>query len=346
MAHRVLIRAVSDLHGHLPDVPACDLLLIAGDICPLTDDRSAVQAPWLDRPCRAWLQGLQVGHVVVVAGNHDFVFEQPELVPPLPWTYLQDRLATVGGLRVYGTPWTPIAGHWAFQATAEELAQRLASTPTGLDVLVSHFPPRGFGDCVRPRDYSLLSRCPPEVHIGSDALLGVIDRGGPGLVVYGHIHEDRGHWKRGSSVLANVTVLDGAGVPRYPGMAFEFDLDDRTLEGVPWLIDDDIACVGAPLSDQSSVAQFEHFASLDPFDRSEVSCGNLAERYRQEAGEERSVVVKRFGDHRRAHGVDSLPARQFCRGRHHERLKRAVDERCNHPGPDRPTSEDPGNQGE
>jgi len=186
MAHRVVIRAVSDLHGHLPDVPACDLLLIAGDICPLTDGRAAVQAAWLDGPCRAWLQGLPVGHVVVVAGNHDFVFEQPERVPPLPWTYLQDRLVTVGGLRVYGTPWTPIAGHWAFQATAEELAQRLASMPTGLDVLVSHFPPRGFGDCVRPRDYSLLSGCPPEVHIGSDALLGVIDRGGPGLVVYGH----------------------------------------------------------------------------------------------------------------------------------------------------------------
>ena len=228
MAHRVVIRAVSDLHGHLPDVPACDLLLIAGDICPLTDGRSAVQAAWLDGPCRAWLQGLPVGHVVVVAGNHDFVFEQPDLVPPLPWTYLQDRLATVGGLRVYGTPWTPTTGHWAFQATADELAQRLASMPTGLDVLVSHFPPRGFGDCVRPLDYSLLSRCPPEVHIGSDALLGVIDRGSPGLVVYGHIHEDRGHWKRGSSMLDNVTVLDGAGVPRYPGMAFEFDLDDRT----------------------------------------------------------------------------------------------------------------------
>lgn len=81
---------------------------------------------------------------------------------------------------------------------------------------------------MRRDDYSLLSGCPPpELHVGSDALLGVIDHGGPGLVVYGHVHEDRGHWKRGSSVLANATVLDAAAVPRYPAMAFEFDLDRR-----------------------------------------------------------------------------------------------------------------------
>ena len=233
MGRGLLIRAVSDLHGHLRDVPPCDVLLIAGDVCPPTDPRPRVQAAWLDGPCRAWLQGLQARHVVVVAGNHDFVFQHPELVPALPWTYLQDRAAVVCGLRVYGTPWTPTGGHWAFQGTVEELAERFALVPTGLDVLVCHSPPRGYGDCVRPHHNSLLSRCPPGLHVGSDALLGAIDRGDPGLVVYGHVHEDRGHWTRGSSVLANVTVLDGAALQRDPDTAFEFDRDRCAWRVVP-----------------------------------------------------------------------------------------------------------------
>lgn len=50
------IAATSDLHGHLPEVPDCDLLLIAGDICPLEDGSIRVQGRWLDTELLGWLQ--------------------------------------------------------------------------------------------------------------------------------------------------------------------------------------------------------------------------------------------------------------------------------------------------
>src|SRR5262249_33524902 len=68
--------AVSDLHGNLPAIPPCDLLLLAGDITPVRDHRLAHQAEWLDTTFRAWLNQVPARKVIGVAGNHDFIFQQ------------------------------------------------------------------------------------------------------------------------------------------------------------------------------------------------------------------------------------------------------------------------------
>lgn len=198
------LAATSDLHGHLPEVPACDLLLIAGDIAPVSRHDVKFQARWLDETFRRWLEAVPARHVVGIAGNHDFVFERaPDAVAQdLPWTYLQDEAACVEGLRLWGSPWTPWFYDWAFNAPRHDseeafLTERYAAVPDETDLLLVHGPPRGYGDLTARRE-----------RVGSDALLRLVDRVEPALAVFGHIHEARGSWTRGSSILANVSAVD------------------------------------------------------------------------------------------------------------------------------------------
>lgn len=211
------IVAISDMHGQLPEVPDCDLLLIAGDICPVEDHRVSFQAKWLDREFRGWLGSLtHVRKVVGIAGNHDFIFQQsPDFVPDdLPWTYLLDQLTEFEGLRIWGSPWQPWFFDWAFNLQPDELRDKWALIPEGIDILVVHGPPFGFGDAVQ-RGKDDIELC------GCKHLLARIQELKPRLVVFGHIHEGRGQWQLGPTTLANVTLLDLRYQPVYRPWVFE-----------------------------------------------------------------------------------------------------------------------------
>jgi hypothetical protein len=71
------IICTADLHGQLPDIPECDLLLIAGDVCPVEDHDPTYQRKWSTK-FRLWLadeQRVQAERIVWIAGNHDFSLE-------------------------------------------------------------------------------------------------------------------------------------------------------------------------------------------------------------------------------------------------------------------------------
>lgn len=197
------IAAVADLHGVLPDLPPCDVLLLGGDVTPTESHEHAFQAEWLDTRFRSWLEAQPATAIVGIAGNHDFVFDRaPELVPDdLPWTYLQDGTTTVEGLTIHGSPWTPWFGGWAFNAPRHEgetfLAEQFARAPADADVLLVHGPPRGYGD-----------RTATGKDVGSTAQLELVDRIEPTLCVFGHIHEGRGRWERGRTQLLNCAAVD------------------------------------------------------------------------------------------------------------------------------------------
>ena len=194
------IVCISDMHGMLPLLPECDLLLIAGDVCPPpywpVNEAIERQARWLNDVFRSWLESTKCKAIVGIAGNHDVVFES--FPPSLSWIYLQDSGVNWGGLKIWGTPWskwiiTPWPYEWAFGAEDTEQQYRFTKIPIDVDILVSHAPP-----------LSILDETNNGIHAGSEVLLDRIKHL-PNLKmhVFGHIHEAAGMKEVDGKVFVN-----------------------------------------------------------------------------------------------------------------------------------------------
>jgi Icc-related predicted phosphoesterase len=207
------VAAISDLHGFLPDVPACDVLLIAGDVCPVEDHDPGFQRRWLAGPFAEWLRSADAGEIVGIAGNHDFVAEEdPELMRSLPWTYLCDETTRVDDLRIHGSPWTVTFMEWAFMKDEDELVATWGSIPRDVDVLITHGPPHGYGDVAVHG-----------LHVGSETLVARLpELEHLRLHAFGHIHEGAGSRDTlGSATLANVSYVDFDYRPTQPAEVFD-----------------------------------------------------------------------------------------------------------------------------
>ena len=176
------IVCISDTHGRHDrlTLPPGDLLIHAGDftrhgkleeVDPFND--------WLGRTSHLYR------HKVVIAGNHDFCFQQhpAEARARLTHaTYLEDAAVVLDGIKVYGSPWQPFFGGWAFNLhRGEPLAAVWAKIPADTHILVTHGPPEGVLDRNKWGD---LCGC-------RDLLMRVYEVR-PRLHVFGHIHEAAG----------------------------------------------------------------------------------------------------------------------------------------------------------
>lgn len=93
--------------------------------------------------------------------------------------YLEDDEVIVEGIRIYGSPWMPEFGMWAFGLKDHELTEIWKRIPVGADVVVTHGPAHGQCD--------LNSR---KEHAGCIHLLEELtNRVKPAVHVCGHIHE-------------------------------------------------------------------------------------------------------------------------------------------------------------
>uniref|UniRef100_A0A7S3ARR8 Calcineurin-like phosphoesterase domain-containing protein n=1 Tax=Haptolina ericina TaxID=156174 RepID=A0A7S3ARR8_9EUKA len=208
---------VSDTHGRaLRDVqmPEGDVLLHAGDFS-MTGRPEEVSA------FAAWLSSQPYRRKIVIAGNHDLTFDEASYAQtysrfghPRQFDtsacrkmleeaegveYLYDSSTSVDGVTVYGSPWQPEFGSWAFNLErGEPCRQRWQQIPSEADVVVTHGPALGHGDL-----------CSSRKRAGClDLLHELQTRVRPLFHVCGHIHEAYGVTTDGMTTYVNASTCN------------------------------------------------------------------------------------------------------------------------------------------
>jgi len=194
------IVAISDTHERhkLITLPDGDVLVHAGDITK----NGSIDAI---REFAAFMQQAPHTHKIVIAGNHDFCFENEltgeaeEILRQSGVIYLRDSGVTIDGVKFWGSPWQPWFFDWAFNLQrGSELAEKWALIPEDTNVLITHGPPYEVSDCTIEG-----------LHVGCEELSKRIEQlHHLKLHIFGHIHEGYGIVKLGGVTYANASICD------------------------------------------------------------------------------------------------------------------------------------------
>lgn len=210
--------AISDLHGVLPNIEKCDLLLIAGDIIPLNIQNNHTKGLlWFLEDFTNWINSLPCKQIVMVAGNHDKLLEQASFVAHAVEDKTNGKLVYLNGItydyideynfhyKIYGSPFCHRFGSWAFMESESWLEGYYSNIPSDTHIILSHDTPMlGDLDLLPPSQWN-----PQATHAGGLALANAIKRIDPRYVFCGHLHtcKDK-YFKINNTELYNVSILN------------------------------------------------------------------------------------------------------------------------------------------
>lgn len=220
------IVAASDIHGqwNVVQYPKGDILILAGDILsdhsfnPQSDANAGLQKEELlelDHFCGYYLKDiLGFKHVLLVAGNHDFVFQKhPDISKKLKHlTYLEDTSVVINGIKFHGSPHQPWFWDWAFNFPCHlkehggnwfkykhYAIDTWAKIPDDVDVLITHTPP-----------LNILDKTGKGLNRGCQFLADRIEQLKKlKFHVFGHIHASQGTKIINNKVFLNVAQMRG-----------------------------------------------------------------------------------------------------------------------------------------
>ncbi len=204
------IVCLSDTHNcnEKISVPDGDILIHSGD-ATITGTAQEI------RRFNSWFSGLPHKHKILVAGNHDWLFEtDPERAQDLLHPgiiYLQDSAVRIEGLKIYGSPWQPRFFEWAFQMDrGARMAEKWKLIPDGLDILITHGPPSG-----------ILDRTPNGDLAGCEELREKVAQARPKVHIFGHIHHGYGVKEAFGVKFINASNCDEDYIPTNLPIIFE-----------------------------------------------------------------------------------------------------------------------------
>lgn len=178
------------LHNSLGDLPSADIFIHSGDVSTVGSDGEVGDF-------NNWLGSLKGKYreMLVISGNHDFwetnwrlnrgALSDATAQSP---NYFQEKitnakvlnhdLVEVMGLKIWGAGWAPRRGD-SFSGNNYD------DVPEGVDILVTHDGPVGIFDSTAGGSWG-----------SSQQLRSAIYRSKAKVHLFGHIHEQRGHWQK------------------------------------------------------------------------------------------------------------------------------------------------------
>lgn len=158
-----------------------DLLVFCGDLTT----RGALSEV---KEFSEFLKNLNFKYKIVIAGNHDFCFEDhrrneaEKILTDNGIIYLNDSGVEIDGINFWGSPIQPWFHDWAFnRSRGDEIKKHWDLIPINTNILITHGPP-----------YGILDLCSDGGRVGCDELLNCIKKIKPKINAFGHIHESYG----------------------------------------------------------------------------------------------------------------------------------------------------------
>ena len=287
----VRVVCISDTHGKhrsIP-IPKCDILIHAGDFS-VTGEQHFIQD--LNEYFKELKQNNIVKEIICIAGNHDMTFHPEKYSKVWKWfhprkgpldckaarqtfqdcIYLEDQLHTYATptmdeewsheekkINIYGSPWTPTYGvNWAFNQDRNVIEEKWDLIPSDqkIDILITHGPPLGRGDCCKSKNragcLSLLRKVQNEVK--------------PRIHVFGHIHEDGGCSYDGQTLYVNASSVNIGYQPKQPCFVIDLPFDEsKPAQVVRSVSNLDGYEVIEWLKEKANDEKFKEFSDLIPY---------------------------------------------------------------------------------